>query len=391
MSHRKTSALADGYRYEADTANESEWCELLRQFGDSNINQTWAYAAIEGGERNLSTLKLIWNDKVVAIALARFRRLPLLGTGLAYVHRGPIWQPAGERADLENFRQVVRALRNEFVCKRRMTLRLNPAIFDDDSLGISTILAEEGFNNASGESGGKTILMDMTPSIDDLRAGMTSHWKRNLKAAEKNGLEIIEGEAEELFDRFIPIHQEMASRKNFVVNANPQQFRQVQSRLPEPLRMKVLLCMSAEGLCAGAIYSHLGTGASYMFGATSTIGKKSMGSYLLQWKTLQALKEKGISTYDLNGIDPVANHGTYQFKRGLAGKNGREVSLIGKYDARGGLVSYALIRLRDRMRIGRAKISKSQVKFSNALDVILSAARKIVSTGTGSGTVLDPK
>jgi hypothetical protein len=33
--------------------------------------------------------------------------------------------------------------------------------------------------------------------------------------------------------------------------------------------------------------------------------------------------------YDLHGIDPVRNPGTYSFKKGLAGKKGKEVTFVG--------------------------------------------------------------
>ena len=367
MLKRRISPLAEGYDYEVDATSEDAWHQLLTEFHDSNINQTLAYAAVEEGQGHLTTLKLRRNGEVVAIALARSRRLPVLGIGLAYVHRGPIWRRTGTEVNVENFRQVVRALRNEFVCKRGLTLRLNPALYEDDTLGLSAILADEGFLPVNQETHGKTILMDMAPPLAELREGMNSHWKRELKVAEKNDLEFIEGTSDELMDSFIQIHSEMASRKGFVVNANPRQFRQIQTQLPENLKMRILLCRSAEGLCAGAIYSRMGNSASYLFGATSNDGKKSRGSYFLQWKILQALKHQGTSIYDLNGIDPVANHGTYVFKRDLAGKNGREAVLIGKFDASAGLLSRSLLRLRDALKKRKAKGQESRFNASNCI------------------------
>lgn len=367
MLKRRMNPLAERYDYEVDTTSEQAWYQLLRGFDDSNINQTLAYAAIEEGRGNISTLKLTRNGEVVGIALARFRRVPVLGIGLAYVHRGPIWRRTGTEANVGNFRQVVRALRNEFVCTRGLTLRLNPAIYEDDTLGLSAILAEEGFLPVNQETHGKTILMDMAPPLAELREGMNSHWKRELKVAEKNDLEFIEGTSDELMDNFIQIHSEMASRKGFVVNANPRQFREIQTQLPEDLKMRILLCRSAEGWCAGAIYSRMGNSASYLFGATSNDGKKSRGSYFLQWKILQALKHQGTSTYDLNGIDPVTNHGTYVFKRDLAGKNGREAVLVGKFDAIAGSLSRSLLRLRDALKRRKAKRQESRFNASNGI------------------------
>ena len=46
---------------------------------------------------------------------------------------------------MDTFRQAVRALRNEFVCKRGLVLRLFPLLFDDDAPCFASMLAEEGF------------------------------------------------------------------------------------------------------------------------------------------------------------------------------------------------------------------------------------------------------
>jgi lipid II:glycine glycyltransferase (peptidoglycan interpeptide bridge formation enzyme) len=77
---------------------------------------------------------------------------------------------------------------------------------------------------------------------------------------------------------------------------------------------------------------------------------QTSASYLLQWETVKLLKEMGIREYDLNGINPELNAGTYQFKRGLAGKNGREVTFVGQFQAfQGSLTNHGLLLL-DRMR-----------------------------------------
>ena len=68
--------------------------------------------------------------------------------------------------------------------------------------------------------------------------------------------------------------------------------------------------------------------------------EKGMGnkaSYFVQWKIIQWLKEAGYHYYDLNGINPARNPGTYHFKAGIAGKAGRDVDFLGHYDSFKGL------------------------------------------------------
>jgi lipid II:glycine glycyltransferase (peptidoglycan interpeptide bridge formation enzyme) len=77
---------------------------------------------------------------------------------------------------------------------------------------------------------------------------------------------------------------------------------------------------------------------------------KSRGSYLLHWKLLETLKEQGISVYDLNGINPARNPGTYKFKRELAGSNGREVLFVGRFEAHPGKLGEFCVKSAESMK-----------------------------------------
>ena len=70
---------------------------------------------------------------------------------------------------------------------------------------------------------------------------------------------------------------------------------------------------------AGLVASAMGDSAIYLLGATSDAGLNSKGAYLLQWTLIPWLKERGVKSYDLGGIDPEGNPGVYHFKRGLSG------------------------------------------------------------------------
>src|SRR5208337_1864829 len=193
MSSRTIRELAPGYTSEIDTVDEPVWCQILDKFEDANIYQTWAYASVLCGRHNMQHLILRRNGEIAAVAQARIAKLPILKLGIAYIHWGPLWQRPAEQADAETFRQAIRALRNEFVCKRGLALRLFPIVFCDDSSQFTSLLSDEGFTPLGTETKGRTILMDLTPSLDDLREGMRAHWKRELKVGERNQLEVVEG------------------------------------------------------------------------------------------------------------------------------------------------------------------------------------------------------
>jgi lipid II:glycine glycyltransferase (peptidoglycan interpeptide bridge formation enzyme) len=350
MSSTTIRPLAPGYTWEVDTVGQAAWSVIIQAFQDANIYQTWPYATVLSGRRHASRLIVKRDGNIVAVAQARIAKVPFMNIGIAYIRWGPLWQRSCSEAEVDVFRQAIRALRNEFACKRGLVVRLFPALLDHDSASFSSILAEEGFNALSSEARPRTILMDISSPLSEIRESMNSHWKRELKLAERGALEVVEGTDDKLFEQFIGIYKEMVARKKFAEPNDINQFRSIQSQLPEAMKMKVMLCQSDAGLCAGLICSAIGNTAIYLFGATSNIGMKAKGSYLLHWKLLGLLKQNQVKIYNLNGINPERNPGTYKFKNDLAGSNGKHVYYPGRFDAHSGLLSPAIVRFGDILR-----------------------------------------
>lgn len=58
----------------------------------------------------------------------------------------------------------------------------------------------------------------------------------------------------------------------------------------------------------------------------------------------------GVAVYNLNGVNPVKNPGTYKFKNDLAGKHGRDVFYVGRFDAHAGWITQACVESSDALR-----------------------------------------
>lgn len=342
--------LDTGYSSEVDQAGEDAWYGMLREFDDATIYQTWAYGLVRVGRQYISHLVLKKEGEVVAIAQSRIMKLPIIGAGVAYVMWGPLWRIRGVHPGPDIFRQAVRALRNEYAVKRGLLVRIFPVLFEDDHTWVVPVLEEEGFVRPKVNKRSRTIVMDLSPSLDELHKGLRPHWQRELRVAGKQKLELVEGAEDELFDQFIGIYKEMVARKNFREPNDINEFREIQQRLPAEYKMKLILCRLTDGICAGVICSAIGGTALYLFGATSVVGMKSRGSYLLQWKLIQQLKEMHITYYDLNGINPEANPGTYKFKSDLAGDNGRDVRFLGQFESCENTISWACVSMGEKVR-----------------------------------------
>lgn len=333
-----------GYTAAIDTIDQSEWAKIIDQFSDANVYQTWSYDAIRCGEENISHLVLRVDDNIIAAAQARIVRLPLIGWGVAYVRWGPLWQVRNQTADPRVFRLAVRALRNEYVCRRGLILRIFPELYEDNSNLCLDILLEEGYAKAPESGRFRTLILDISPSIEELRKKLDQKWRNCLNRAERNELEVTEGTDDSLFLEFIGIYQDLLRRKKFQEPNDINEFRLIQSKLPAESKMRIFLCRSKGITSAGAIFSAIGDTGVYLFGATNDRGLADKGSYLIQWKAIQWMKSRGCRFFNLNGINPLKNPGTYHFKAGLAEKGGRDVYYLGRFDCCSGLINAALLR-----------------------------------------------
>jgi peptidoglycan/xylan/chitin deacetylase (PgdA/CDA1 family) len=322
--------LDPGYSVQVDTVTREQWYEIISRFDDCNIYQTWSYESARPGRNELSHLILRRDDTIVAVAQARIVRLPFLGWGAAYVRWGPLWKRRGEAHDLEVLRQALRAMRNEYALRRGLVLRTYPRLFHHDADRHLPVLEGERYRLRDRLPTETTLLVDLTPELEQLRRGLHQKWRADLNHAERNDLEIVEGE--DVWQLFTELHAEMVQRKKFVETADLEHFRAVQKDLPEEFKLKVMIAKANAEAGAGLVCSALGNTGIYLFGATNRTGMSSKGSYLLQWQAIVWMKKLGLEVYDLHGINPQANPGTYQFKARLCGRNGKEAQFLGQIE-----------------------------------------------------------
>src|SRR5207248_3101437 len=105
------------------------------------------------------------------------------------------------------------------------------------------------------------------------------------------------GANSDFYERFLTAYREMMSRKRFETTVDVAEFREMQRHLPMSLKMQVFLCLKSSKVLNALVVSALGDTAIYLLGATSDEGLKLKGAYLLQWRAIQWLKEKGCRWY----------------------------------------------------------------------------------------------
>ena len=176
---------------------------------------------------------------------------------------------------------------------------------------------------------------DGTPkSADEVLKGMNQLWRRNIKKADKAGVEIVRGTRDDL----------AAFHEVYLVTAERDGFR------PRPLgyfqtmwdalngeredRMRVYLARHEDDVVAATTWIQVGRHAWYSYGASSNEKREVRGSNRIQWQMIQDSLAVGASVYDLRGITEgiAADNpeiGLIQFK---VGTGGQAVAYPGEWD-----------------------------------------------------------
>jgi hypothetical protein len=318
---RSNSVPAPVWQIEVDHATPAEWARMLDLFEDANLYQTWSYGAVRWGRKTLSHLVLKGNDEVLGMAQLRIIRPTRLNFGMAYLRWGPLCHRRGRGLDAEAAIGMARALHEEYVCKRRLLLKILPNAFVGSPRAALLQSAFSRFTQEPRTSANtyRTFSLDLTPSLDQLRRNFDAKWRNKLTQSEKKGLKVVAGNGIDEYRTFCRMYSQMFKRKAFETTVDVEEFGRIQENLPEAHRMRILICEHGGIPVAGIVVSTMGDSAIYLLGATSDEGLNSKGAYLLQWTMIQWLKENGFRWYDLGGVDPESNPGVYCFKRGLSG------------------------------------------------------------------------
>ena len=311
------------------------------------------WGAVKSDWKNKS-LGIYTGSSLIGVALLLTRALPKVGKSFGYIPEGPIFL-AGTSITEDVLRSLIAFAEKEQI----FLLRIGPAIpFRDwDSEVIKSALASdqassllktaptteyengktaiESFENAAwravvSESGFSEGQPNFVFQIDlrnkdeeSLLAGFNQLWRRNIKKADKEGVEVTRGSREDLAD-FHKVYLETAKRDKFI----PRPLRYFERMWDElnrsEIHLKLFLAKWQGQTIASTIAIQVGDHYWYSYGASSAFGREARGSNAVQWVMMKDALASGAACYDLRGItptlDPNDSHvGLIQFKVGTGG------------------------------------------------------------------------
>lgn len=330
-----SSARSLSFDVQTDGQSRESWGDILAQFDDASIYQTWAYGAVRWGSHNLSHMVIRRGGQILAAAQLRIVQLPLIPAGVAYLRWGPMCQVTGSVFDPVLVFGTISALQQEYVKRRGLALQVIPAAFlgSDRAVTFRSAFERAGMHADPSLSNYRTVVVDLSPVPEVMRKRLNQKWRNQLNSSEKNGLTFEVSDSGEGYSEFERLYEIMWQRKQFETSVDVREFGRIQELISGPKTMQTFIARKDGLPIAALVCSLLGNTAIYLLGATNQKARELKAAYFLQWQAMLWLKEHGACAYDLGGIDSEANPGGYHFKSGFGGL---EVTQVPAHTCTGG-------------------------------------------------------
>ena len=303
------------------SVNRDDWVDLSHRFLDNNYQQLWAYsqALAERRHAECEHVAIDPGGELIGVASVRVRHLPVIGGGIAYVAGGPLTR-LGRDDDIDRLAKCLTVLEAEYVQRRGLTLRiLAPLGSPEWNNRASGSFDRTNFIPTDRSRNYRTFLIDIDRPLDDVRAGFSKYWRRNLRRADQREFVIRAGTTLEFFEELGPLYQRLRGRKQFQVELDADFYQSLQSQLTDDERFDALIVEHERQPVAGLVVSMLGDTCGPLVLAADESGLRNYAVYSLQWHSIVMAHERRLRYYDLGGIDAEGNAGVYNFKKGMRG------------------------------------------------------------------------
>jgi peptidoglycan pentaglycine glycine transferase (the first glycine) len=313
-----------------------EWKLFLEEYPNTHLLQTAEWGILKENF-NWEVIRVIVGNVGAQILLRRI----LPGVKLAYIPKGPVGV-SWEKSDTN--KTVWTNLLNEIdlICHQEnvFLLKIEPDTWEiveknnnhrDTDIQEMAIDPPEGFRRSTHSiQPRRTFVVDLDIDEDHILGRMKQKTRYNIGLARRKNI-IVHPSSD--VKTFFHLMEETGARDQFYVHN--QQYYQMAYELFHPIGNCELLQADIEDdPVAGLMIFTFGERSWYLYGASSSLHRERMPSYLLQWEAMLWAKRRGCKEYDLWGVPDESSKyleehfnvrrdglwGVYRFKRGFGGE-----------------------------------------------------------------------
>lgn len=171
-------------------------------------------------------------------------------------------------------------------------------------------------------------------SEEQVWAGLSQQWRRNVRTAERRGVEVVRGGPDDLA-AFHRLYLQTAGRDGFT--PRPLSYFQRMFRVlcaEDTDRIRLYLGMHDGEALAAATLVRVGDYAWYGYGASADHARELKPSNAVQWRMIRDCLADGLRVYDLRGIADTLDeeHRLLGLLRFKSGTGGEAVEYLGEWD-----------------------------------------------------------
>jgi lipid II:glycine glycyltransferase (peptidoglycan interpeptide bridge formation enzyme) len=296
-----------------DVTNREEWDAFIKSHQEANFLQSWDFYEFHLKRGKKVVRRAVFkNDKIIA-AYAGVVETARRGTYLA-IAGGPIldWQ------DKELVKMVFDDIKSEGKKLNCVFVRVRPQLeLSKESLNLMKKL---GLKKApmylSVEYAG---ILDLNKTDEEILAGASQGFRRKLRKAEKNDIEITADASDSSIKEFCKLEKKHAERQKYVAFSTSFLTKQFEA-FREHDEILIYTAKKDGEILAQNFMVFYGPEASYHYGVSSDLGTKYSAAPLLHMAAIKEARERGCIRYNLWGIvgtDETSHrfYGVSEFKR----------------------------------------------------------------------------
>ena len=293
-----------------ELTDKNAWDQLVKS-QDGHPLQLWGWGELKSGHNwQARRLVVMDGDKEIGGAQVLQRRLPKPFGSLSYTPRGPFGKLTQSTDGMKLLADYVRQANGG------THLTAEP-----DLLAVkwgrgwkktaNTILLP------------RTLILDLDRSDENLLADMTKKTRQYIRKSERSGVEVrtIDGSTE--LQQVMELYHDTATRAGFALH-NDAYYEDCAKLMGDD--NVIFGAFHSEKLVSFVWLAVSQATAFELYGGMNETGQQLRANYTLKWQAIRAMREQGITRYDMNGL---LNDGISSFKQGFSN---HETMLAGSYD-----------------------------------------------------------